>query len=114
VLDNIDVKGFYALIWEERQYLGPGLGESRTSCTTWKTCQNYHVGSGHNVDKLNDYIKKKKLNMIVATQPPQSPDFNVMDLSMWYSLQSQVHRVRFEHATTGVPDYWCKSCVARH
>ena len=40
--------------------------------------------------------------MIVETQPPQSPDFNIMDLSIWYSLQSQVHRVRFAHATNGV------------
>jgi hypothetical protein len=40
--------------------------------------------------------------MIVVTQPPQSPDFNIMDLTMWYSLQSRVHKVRAKHATSGV------------
>ena len=104
---NIDANGFRALM----------VGKDNILQLAWEKAGHYaepgkpvkiimdnappHVG-GDNVKKLNEYIKKQKWNMIVETQPPQSPDFNVMNLSIWYSLQSQVHKVRYEHATTGV------------
>lgn len=60
-----------------------------------------HVGKD-NVKKLNLWIQKQHWNMIVETLPSQSPDFNIMDLSLWYSFQTQVHKMRFEHAREGL------------
>jgi len=57
-------------------------------------------GGGHGVKKslavLNAWGARQRLPVRFITQPTKSPDFNVLDLGAWNSLQSAVTEVKYD------------------
>ena len=52
-----------------------------------------HTGK-NNVERLNAYGAKLKPKIVVVTQPPNSPDTNMCDLSLFRALGVAVHKRR--------------------
>lgn len=46
-----------------------------------------HVGK-RNIERLNEFGASEDVRIRVVTQPPQSPDFNVLDLVLFHSLNA--------------------------
>ena len=52
-----------------------------------------HVGR-NTLQKLNDYCTDNGKNVRYTTQPPNSPDLNICDLSFFSSLQKRADRLK--------------------
>lgn len=48
------------------------------------------------IEILNEYGKKQKPPICFRTQPTRSPDTNALDLGIWHSMKSRVHKVRYD------------------
>jgi hypothetical protein len=45
------------------------------------------------VTKVTSELQKDGWNMVIKNQPPNSPDFNVLDLGFFHSIQSIQHKM---------------------
>jgi hypothetical protein len=57
-----------------------------------------HIGL-HNIDRINEELHGRGLNIHIIEQPPYSPDLNVCDGSLFRSLQAQSYRIRGPNRT---------------
>jgi hypothetical protein len=48
-----------------------------------------HTGH-HNLDRLDDYLDERGFDIEFSMQPPNSPDLNLCDLTLFRSLDSQI------------------------
>ena len=52
-----------------------------------------------NLDKLNEYGQQDGWNIVIDTQPPQSPDLNKCDLSFFHSMQRATNMLKASNTT---------------
>ena len=56
---------------------------------------------------MNDLCQDEGLEILYTTQPPQSPDFNINDLSIFNSLQKKTYKLRRD-SNQNILDLWEK------
>ena len=56
---------------------------------------------------MNDLCQDKEIEIFYTTQPLQSPDFNIDDLSIFYSLQKKTYNL-YRHCNQNILDLWGK------
>ena len=62
--------------------------------------------SGYNTNNvMNDLCQDEGLETLYTTQPPQIPDFNINDLSIFDSLQKKTHKLRRD-SNQNILDLW--------